>query len=81
LTILATLAPFNAVRLPNPVSSSHHFEYLFTFHLGNQTFSSSSQEATILSSLLGLNLGQLTGQIGASCTPIEVIGAGQGASW
>ena len=81
LIILAILAPFSAVNFPNPVSPSHHFEYLFAFRLSDQTFFSMSGVAGLLGALLNLNLDKVTGQIGLSCSPISVIGAGQRASW
>ncbi|EDQ99412.1 type 1 hydrophobin [Laccaria bicolor S238N-H82] len=78
LFVAATLATFVAATpVPDGVSNSCNTGSL---QCCNQTFSSTSGEANLLGALLNLNLGQLTGQIGLSCTPISVIGLGQGAS-
>ena len=40
-----------------------------------------SPHATLLASLLGLDLGAITGQVGLQCSPLSVIGIGSGSSW
>ncbi|KAF8958716.1 hydrophobin, partial [Flammula alnicola] len=46
----------------------------------NQLMDSKSEQATLLASLIGLDLGAITGQVGAQCSPITAIGVGSGAS-
>lgn len=78
LLVAATLVTFVAATpVPGGVDNSCNTG---TLQCCNQTFSSTSGTATLLAALLNLNLSQLTGQIGLSCTPISVIGLGQGAS-
>jgi len=44
----------------------------------DSTISSTSAEAGILAGLLGIVLGPLTGLLGLTCSPINVIGVGSG---
>lgn len=44
----------------------------------DSTISSSSAQAGLLAGLLGIVLGDLTGLIGLTCSPINVIGIGSG---
>ncbi|KIM37597.1 hypothetical protein M413DRAFT_258079 [Hebeloma cylindrosporum] len=46
----------------------------------NQLMKSDSAQANLLTSLLGLALGPVTGQVGVQCSPLSVIGLGKGAS-
>ncbi|KIJ28121.1 hypothetical protein M422DRAFT_270614 [Sphaerobolus stellatus SS14] len=46
----------------------------------NTVQSASSSAVTTLLGLLGIVLGDITGQVGLGCTPISVIGVGQGAN-
>ncbi|KIJ28120.1 hypothetical protein M422DRAFT_235749 [Sphaerobolus stellatus SS14] len=46
----------------------------------NTVQSASSSAVSSLLGLLGIVLGDITGQVGLGCTPITVIGVGQGAN-
>jgi hypothetical protein len=46
----------------------------------NQMMKSDSAQATFLTSLLGISLEGITGQVGAQCSPITAIGLGSGSS-
>ncbi|KDR72920.1 hypothetical protein GALMADRAFT_142629 [Galerina marginata CBS 339.88] len=46
----------------------------------NSLVESDSQEGTWLTALVGIAVGTVTGQVGANCTPITLIGTGKGAS-
>ncbi|KAF4622374.1 hypothetical protein D9613_009285 [Agrocybe pediades] len=46
----------------------------------NSLMDSDSSQANVLLSLLNVVVGPITGQIGASCSPITAIGLGSGAS-
>ncbi|KIJ92755.1 hypothetical protein K443DRAFT_648166 [Laccaria amethystina LaAM-08-1] len=79
--VAATLATFVAATpVPGGGDGINNSCNTGSLQCCNQTFSSTSGTAGLLGALLNLNLGQLTGQIGLSCTPISVIGAGGGAS-
>ncbi|KIJ28126.1 hypothetical protein M422DRAFT_188792, partial [Sphaerobolus stellatus SS14] len=46
----------------------------------NTVQSASDPSVSTLTGLLGLLLGPITGQVGLGCTPINIIGLGQGAN-
>ncbi|KIJ67320.1 hypothetical protein HYDPIDRAFT_25785 [Hydnomerulius pinastri MD-312] len=46
----------------------------------NSVQDANSSAVTLLAGLLGIVLGDLTGQVGLGCTPITVIGVGSGAT-
>ena len=47
----------------------------------NSVQNSGSYDVTKIASLLGVVVGEITGQIALQCSPATVIGAGTGASW
>ncbi|KDR72928.1 hypothetical protein GALMADRAFT_73295 [Galerina marginata CBS 339.88] len=46
----------------------------------NSLIASDSKQANLLTSLLGIAVGTVSGQLGVQCSPITLIGTGEGAS-
>lgn len=46
-----------------------------------QVHESQSAQGTFLASLVGLSAGDITGLVGAQCSPITAVGLGSGAKW
>ncbi|KAI0635185.1 fungal hydrophobin-domain-containing protein [Trametes polyzona] len=73
LTILAAAAP-GGVAPPPPAQSCS----TGAIQCCNTVTESNSASANVLLGLLGIVLGDLTGLIGLSCSPINVVGVGSG---
>nr|AAL05426.1 hydrophobin [Tricholoma terreum] len=75
--IVATLAAFVAAT-PLPGGSSQC--NTGSIQCCQQTYSSTSSEASLIASIVGLDLSGVTGSIGSQCSPISAIGLGSGSS-
>ncbi|KAH7920320.1 fungal hydrophobin [Leucogyrophana mollusca] len=71
--LLAVATPTNVARQSSQCNTG-------SISCCNSVQSSSSNVVTSLLGLLGIVLGDLTGQVGIGCTPITVVGTGSGAT-
>lgn len=75
---VATMAAFVAAT---PIPGASNQCNTGSLQCCNSVYQSQSQEGALLASLVGLNVQDLTGSIGANCSPLSVVGAGSGAQW
>ncbi|KAG2011283.1 CoH1 [Coprinopsis cinerea AmutBmut pab1-1] len=77
--ILALTAAAVAVSVTaNPLPSTQGTCNTGHIQCCEKLYPTGSREAGLLGSLLGINLGNLLGDIGSGCSPISVIGIGGG---